>query len=280
MAFLSRFNHKVIVPSLQIHATQACNFSCDGCTSFSQFKLKGLLSPETAKAAFDAWRHRIHPNKVCLLGGEPTLNPDLCQLLALMGKAFSSRKTKRLLTTNASFLERHPNLKDVLRKFDIEIRISIHSDEPAYLEKIKKVVQELEKWEGVSKLFTNNSGKPIPGFKFNDEKWTQRYLVHANQIQPFSDGNPRKSWEVCTAKMNLQLFEGKLWKCPIITYFRLLPAEKRAHPDWDKYLKYKPLEPNCTQAELESFVRREDEFICGMCPSQTLPFTKARPFYE
>lgn len=278
MTFLLSQFSKVTVPSLQIHATQACNFSCDGCTSFSQFKLKGMLSPETAKASFDAWRKKILPRKVCLLGGEPTLNPHLCELLELMGRAFSSPQTKRLLTTNASFLDRHPNLKNILRKFDIEIRISVHSDEPSYLEKIRSTIKEIETWKGVSKLFTNNSGKPIAGFQFSDEKWTQRYRIQDNQLLPFNDGNSRKSWEVCTAKMSLQLFDGKLWKCPNVTYLRLVPPEKRLSPDWEPFLSYRPLESHCSREELIRFVGQQEERICGLCPTRILPFEKEKPF--
>ncbi len=278
MAFLFHNRQKVNVRSLQIHATQACNLACDGCTSFSQFKLKGMLTPLAAKEWFDAWRKRIQPEKVCLLGGEPTINPDLCELLEMMGKSFPSPHTKRLLTTNAFFLDRHPDLRTVLRRFKIEIRISIHSDEPDYLEKIKIAIREVETWKGVSKLFTNNSGKPIPGFKFNDEKWTQRYIVNKDHILPFDDKNPRKSWEVCTAKMNLQLFDSKLWKCPIITYLRLVSPEKLPKSVWQNYLKYKPLEPTCSDEELRRFVSREEEEICGMCPSTTISFAKANPF--
>jgi len=269
---------KVVVQSLQIHATQACNFSCDGCTSFSQFKLKGMLSVEEAKESLDVWKKKIHPKKVCLLGGEPTLNPNLCELLILISNAFPAKTTNRILTTNASFIDRHPKLEETLRKFDIELRISLHSDDAEYLKKMGNVIKQIERWRGVRKLFTNNSGKPIPGFKFNDEKWTQRYRVDGKNIFPFDHGNPRKSWEVCPARVNIQLYDGKLWKCPIITYFRLVPKENRADEAWEKYLNYEPLLPTCSHEELKNFISREEEEICGMCPSETLPFRKTKPF--
>lgn len=267
----------VPVKSLQIHATHACNLACEGCTSFSQYKVKGMLTPEVARDWMDRWKKKIIPTKVCVLGGEPTLNPDLCEILKIVGSAFRSSKTKRLITTNGFFLHKHPQLEKTLRKYDIELRLSLHSGDSEYLNHLKENLDKINRWRGISILYTNNSGQRIESFHFNDEKWTRRYVEKDGQIYPFGNSNPRQSWEVCTARDSMQLHDGKLWKCPLIAYVRLVDSRKRTSPDWNKYLKYQGLASDCSYEELVEFANREEEFICGMCPTHTVSFEKPNP---
>ena len=47
---------------------------------------------------------------------------------------------------------------------------------------------------------------------------------------------------------------------------------------WNYYLKYKPLDYNCTDEELREFLSKEDESFCSMCPANTLdPYIKKDP---
>ena len=73
MAFLFHNRQKVNVRSLQIHATQACNLACDGCTSFSQFKLKGMLTPLAAKEWLMRGARESNLKKSVFLGGNQLL---------------------------------------------------------------------------------------------------------------------------------------------------------------------------------------------------------------
>lgn len=39
-------------------------------------------------------------------------------------------------------------------------------------------------------------------------------------------------------------------------------------PEWEPYLAYTPLSPECTDVELDAFFSREEEPCCAMCPAE------------
>ncbi|NBX75174.1 MAG: 4Fe-4S cluster-binding domain-containing protein [Proteobacteria bacterium] len=270
-------NKKITIRSLQVHAAHACNLSCSSCNAFSQFKLKGLLEPSTLTKWLGDWEPRLNVKKICLLGGEPTLNPKLVELLGVFFKFFPRDSTQKVLFTNGFFLLKHNGLERALREFRIELRLTVHSAHPTYLERIKPIIEECQRWREVSFLVYNGSGKKIPGIKFREEKWTKRYHESSDQITPFTDNNPRASWEVCPSKYSMQLHEGRLWKCPMITYLRLVDPALRQDPSWEPYLRYQGIGSDCSDEELLDFSLKEDEAICGMCPQEKISFSKGYP---
>jgi hypothetical protein len=97
-------------------------------------------------------------------------------------------------------------------------------------------------------------------------------------MMPYEDNNPRKSWEMCISKYAIQLHENKLWKCPALAYLPMQAEKYNLSEKWNPYLKYKPLEVNCSDDELESFLNKEDECFCSMCPAKNVEsFIKQDP---
>ena len=97
-------------------------------------------------------------------------------------------------------------------------------------------------------------------------------------MMPFEDENPKKSWKHCISKDALQLHEGKLWKCPPLAYLPMQAEKYNLSAKWDEYLKYKPLEVECTDEELKNFLNKKEESFCSMCPANEVePYTKPDP---
>ena len=44
--------------------------------------------------------------------------------------------------------------------------------------------------------------------------------------------------------------------------------------NWNPYLKYNPLESNCSNEDIVEFFNKEEEYVCGMCPANPQTFTK------
>jgi hypothetical protein len=84
---------------------------------------------------------------------------------------------------------------------------------------------------------------------------------------PYEHNNPRQSWEKCLSKHAIQLHENKLWKCPALAYLPMQSKKYNLSDKWNVYLKYQPLEPDCSDDELEKFLNKEDESYCSMCPA-------------
>jgi hypothetical protein len=138
--------------------------------------------------------------------------------------------------------------------------LSIHHDSREYRDTLAPTIRLLEGWEKKYGVRV----KRLDSFS----SWTRRYLGYGAEMEPFSDGNPRLSWESCVAKGQMQLHMGKLWKCVPLAYLGIQDAHYGLPERWKPYLAYKPLDPGCSKKALRAFLRREDEPVCGMCPAR------------
>jgi hypothetical protein len=248
---------------LEIHVVHSCNLSCEGCCHYSNQAHKGVLSLAEAERWMNLWNPRLSPHTFSLLGGEPTIHPDLTGFVALARRHWPAAHLR--LVTNGFFLHRHPALPAVLQRDpNACIYLSIHHDAPEYEEKLRPILDLLRSW-------IRDYGIRVQFYQ-SFKNWTRRYQGIGNAMEPFKDGQPRQSWEHCPAKYCPHLFEGKIWKCPQLAYLKLQDAKYRLSDSWKPYLQYQPLEPGCTDEQLTEFFRREEEPYCDMCPANPVTF--------
>ena len=253
---------------LEMHVANACNLTCDSCAHFSNNGHKGIVGVGEADAWMKAWNRRLRPDGFRLLGGEPTLNPQLADLIYLARENWPHSQI--LLTTNGFFLHRHARLAEALSKTDAHVLLTVHHASPEYLAKAREILALLHSWRAVYPFFL--------AVEESWRRWTRRYRGFGPDVLPFDDRDPRSSWANCAARTCRQLFRGRLWKCSPLAYLQL---QKEAHPTmspvWDPYLAYEPLAPTCSEDELEAFFLRREEDVCAMCPAAPEPFEKASP---
>jgi len=257
------------IPHLEIHLTHGCNLSCESCSHYSNQGHKGILSLAEAEHSMTLWHHRLIPHTFSLLGGEPSIHPDLPEFVLLARRVWPNAHLR--LVTNGFFLHRHPALPAILQRDpNTSIYLSIHHDGPEYAEKLQPVMALLKNWVRNYRIRVN--------IYLSFKHWTRVYRGSGNTMEPFKDEQPRQSWECCPAKYCPQLFEGKLWKCAPLAYLKLQDAKYRLSDSWKPYLQYQPLESNCTDEQLEEFFQREEESFCGMCPANPERFRLPVPF--
>lgn len=256
------------IRDLEIHLVHGCNFRCESCSHYSNQGHKGVLSLEEADHSMGRWSARVQPGRISLLGGEPTLHPQLAEFFKLARRHWPG--THLQLVTNGSFLHRHPRLPHVLQQdANTSVVLSIHHGAPEYHERLRPVLSILQHWQrahGVRVLRRES-------FK----NWTRRYRGFGARMEPYDDRQPRQSWEKCPAKYAAQLFEGKIWKCGPLAYLKLQQAKYQLSEKWAPYLQYRPLDPGCTDEELDAFFAREEESFCGMCPARPERFELPLP---
>jgi organic radical activating enzyme len=256
---------------LEIHLSHACNLTCDSCSHFSNYHFSGVLSLETAESWYRPWASRLRPGMFSLLGGEPTINPRLCDHILLARRYWPISRIR--VVTNGLLLHKHPTLPEILKRAGNSLlQISKHYDSQEFENLFAKTVELANSWK-------TKYGIPIT-IKDSVSKWTQRYRDEGGELRPFADGDPRKSWEVCRCRNCKQLFEAKLWKCPILAYLPMLHKKRGLSSDWDPYLGYQALQPDCTQGELETFLAMEDEPYCSMCPAHERQIRKGDPLHR
>lgn len=254
---------------LELHVAHTCNLSCVACGHYSQHHLGGVVSIDAAEEWSKKWQDRIQPKTLGLLGGEPSLHPDLPQFVRAMKGIW--QKSQIVIKTNGFFLYRHPELRKALQETNSELEINCHSDTPDYMSQYTRILETVEDWHDIKVTLKNST---------DDEKarpWTRKYFGFGSTLTPFQDNNPRRSWELCHAKYCLTLFEGRLWKCPPLAYLKIIANKYDLKPEWNPYLAYSGLESDCSNTTLLNFLSKEDEPACAMCPAHEIRVTKGNP---
>jgi Radical SAM superfamily/4Fe-4S single cluster domain len=255
--------------NLEIHAWHGCNLSCESCSHYSPLGIQG--GPTAAQCAqwIDAWSDRLHPTVFSILGGEPTLNRDLAKIVEHALAAFPNSRIR--LSTNGFLLNKHIELPEVMmRAADrVILEISAHHGSAQFEKKFAKVRSLADRWRREYGLHVE--------IKDSYNRWTRRYHVRSGEII-FLDGNPRAAWNACIGKHCKQLFLGKIWKCPPITYFNLMQGSLAVGDSWRRLAaSYRPLEPSCSDEELTSFFLLEEENVCRLCPNTLERFDLPNP---
>jgi hypothetical protein len=256
------------IERLELHVTHACNLVCESCSHYSNHNHHGHLALAEADRWMTFWSNRLAPSEFHLLGGEPTIHPQLSGFVALVRRHWP--QTFIRIRTNGFFLHRHPDLPALLAADGrAVISLAVHHDSPEYREHLRATFELIARWQrdfgivvDVDQAFAN---------------WTRRYQGFGAAMQPFEDNAQRASWDICPARICKQLFEGKIWKCAPLAYLKMQKAKYELSPKWDFYLGYEPLHPACSDDELDDFIAREDEPYCGMCAATRRPLALSIP---
>ncbi|MEY4270581.1 MAG: hypothetical protein RLZZ58_1797 [Pseudomonadota bacterium] len=257
-----------MISRLELHVTHACNLACESCSHYSNHGHKGDLALDMAAEWLAAWGARVTAEHFVLLGGEPTIHPDLGAFVPLVRRHFPGARIS--IITNGFFLARHPALGQIVADDgNARIELSVHADDPDYLKHVLPAIGLLHQWQ-------KQLGTPIDIGK-SYRHWHRRYWGEGAAMLPFDDGDARASWADCAARDCVQLHEGAIWKCPQIAYLAQQHAKVGLPDAWAPYLGYVPLAPTASDADLTAFLAREDEAICSMCPAQRRIFAPGNP---
>ena len=248
-----------VMENLEMHVVHSCNLTCESCSHYSNQGHKGIVSLDEADRWMKLWNGRLSPRRLSLLGGEPTIHPNLTEFVALARKNWPHAHLR--LVTNGFFLHRHPKLPMILRDDPNHmIYLSVHHSSAEYKAKLAPIMALLEGW-------VRHYG--IQAWTYESHHyWTRRYKGFGADMEPYEDQQPRKSWENCPARYARQLYDGMLWKCAPLAYLPLQNAKYSLPEKWQPYLQYRALMPDCTEGELNAFFDREEESFCGMCPAR------------
>lgn len=256
------------IQSLEIHASHGCNLNCESCSHYSNHhRVKGMVSPKEADAWMKAWSQRLSPKRFYILGGEPTLNKELPALVEVARSHWEN--TKLDIVTNGFFLHRHPDLPKVLKKCDTRLSISVHHKSPKYMKVMNEVKVLVRSWQ-------DDFGIRVV-WEHSIDNWTRRYFGFGDKLQPYSDNDPAKSFCNCAARHCRCLFNHKLYKCPQLAYLIMVAEKYDLSEEWAPYLQYQPLSPDCSDEELEEWVRQKEIPECSMCAAQYEPINISNP---
>ena len=259
---------------LSIHSHNGCNMACRGCNHHS-----GLLAPGSSLPIDNLLRDieillpRIHVwSHISVLGGEALIEPRTKEVLKLIRdmsegvyvKIFSNGL---LIPQNTDWILEHMKEGGIFR---ISLHIPPTDERLGRTDKTGDITYknvrdfiEIAEKEGIDMSLLEISENW-------DDLWFDLLQWKDNKLYPWEDNNIEKSFEYCTAP-NVQLYLGRLWKCPSIAYLRetLVSTGQVDDPVWQKYLNY---HATPIDAPIEELYAMADEVlnpheICNKCPS-------------
>ena len=115
------------IPHLELHVTHVCNLVCESCSHYSNHNHRGHLALSDADRWMGLWSRRVGVDEFHLLGGEPTIHPELTGFVRLVRRHWP--ETLIRIRTNGFFLHRHPDLPALLANDDLLIvSVAVHHE--------------------------------------------------------------------------------------------------------------------------------------------------------
>lgn len=235
------------IPHVDFYITNVCNLTCRGCNRFNNLGLKGFQRWNDHATEIEQWSKRLTFNKITIIGGEPTLNPDLEKWCINL---------RRLWPTSEIMLQSNGTYKtssfDFFQKYGIGFAVSLHDEE--MISNIK------ENWS-------------TDTFLIDARVFHQNALLQHADFWTVHKSNPKTAFAACSMKYDITFFNGKLYKCPVTA---LLPEVYRQKDirlnkrQLELMEKYTPLYPDCSNEELQTFIAQRDTHIanCEFCPEK------------
>jgi len=224
-----------------------------------------MLTLDELEQQMKPWSRRIWPRWLSLMGGEPTLNPSLPEMVELSARMWQGTKVR--VITNGFFLHRFPELPKIMVENNCQLRISIHHDGKEYQEKLEPITKLVKQWQKKWSLEVE--------WKHDYRGWLRVYKGFGHDMLPFEDGRPQESWAHCGVKWCKQIYLGKLWKCPNVAYLQMQDKKYNLSDKWLPYLTYRDgslggqaLEPTARLHEIRVFYEQEHIPHCAMCPAK------------
>lgn len=244
---------------VEMDIAHVCNLHCRKCTHYSNYSIKGVVRLAEAAPWLLALSRKIRPKSFYMLGGEPLLNPDLCEYLRFASELWPD--ADRGMVSNGLLLDRQPDLWPTLAATGSSLHISHHTQPPDQFHAAITKARQMADHHGVRL-----------DVRENRVEFYSTYQGEGPAMRPFNDGEPETSWAVCSQKICTTLFRGHLWKCPPIAYLPLVADKFNLHavPEWQPYLGSQGLDVFASKLEYAKFLKANfaPEAICGMCPSK------------
>jgi hypothetical protein len=235
--------------NIEIYITNECNLTCSNCNRFNNYNFKGHYSWKDSAYAIQQWSQRIDAPMITIIGGEPSLHPELPQWTEGVATAWPDRPVM-IQTNGLKPIIEMPWWNELTKKFkNIGCGVAVHS--PAMKDKLKK------SW--------NNSGGHFDAWQFNDCA-----IVDCGDYFNIHDNDPEKAFDCCNLKHCHTIFQGRLYKCSTMA---LLPEFSKQYlvnfSEQQRQLldSYKSLTHDCSDQDLRDFFTDRDSAIpqCSFC---------------
>ena len=274
---------RVCVPNIEFYITNVCNLACSQCNRFNDHAFTGYQKWSDYEAEYTDWATKIRLQKVTILGGEPLLNPTICDWIIGINRLWGIGVQ---VLSNGTRLNYVPGLYEALNKPNGNwIGVSVHNanDLDRHFEEGRKFLK------GTPKLYKGKDNVPNQtgaDYAFIDENlvnihyWIQDSFydsaVQKNNQGRFTlhQSDPEEAHNKCgfAQYQDYHFMNAKLYKCaPVALFPEFDDQHKFDISDEDREIlhSYEPLSVDQFAQRGQQFIDNIDDVIdqCKFCPS-------------
>lgn len=240
------FNRSKIIEhpihQIEYSITDICNKNCKACSHFAPLaKQANFVNVKDFENEIKIL-HNIIPDAhtFWLIGGEPTLHPELMQLLKILRKIYEI--SIGVMTNGYRLLETDKEFWGFIRENEVIWRITTYDIEP----------------ERYIELFKRNGCIDLLSLDINNRFYNLVTLTEEKQEISQKKYN-KCGWE----SLNIVVRNGRIWKCPTVEYIDLFNNYfgKQFEVNEDDYLE---IDGNLTRESLLTFQNISSSF-CANC---------------
>jgi hypothetical protein len=235
---------------VEFYITNQCNLACTNCNRFNDHDFRGHYAWEASADAVEAWSQRINAPLITIIGGEPSLHPELETWVSNLRRLWPS--TEIMIQSNGTNAQLARKL-DLWKRYRTGWGISVHqsSMRPA-LER---------QWHGISNGF------------FDNTEFTPAAVIPQGGSFAVHHSDPVTAFNACTMRVSHTIFQGRLYKCPVMA---VLPEFRTQHSvvldsrQEQLLSRYQSLSADCSEQQLIDFVDARHRPIdqCEFCPGE------------
>lgn len=266
---------------ISFYITHTCSLACPMCASYNNFRVKGHLSWETAKAKTYKWGELLDIGQITIIGGEPITHPDIDSWVYGVRDAFKDCHDIRILTgLTGDKLTRFK--EQILNWLEQRVIIQISCHDKNWWEDAKRAADEILKdIEHTVETVIDGGDFPFQRIDYRDEKGRMIFcILEQFEFFPMStkkfengkivmhDNDPVEAHTACHCKDCHYIVDGDMYKCVLTgcasMWLEQLPLEERVHK----------LLSDATTTGLDPFVDGYKASIndpvpqCSLCPVQ------------
>lgn len=260
------------IPLLEIIAITECNLNCLGCTAFSDYDIHDTLDWSDIKTSLSGWLTKISPGSISLFGGEPTMLPNLPDMIRDVRALAPDAMIQ--IVTNGTYIRKRPDILEALHEVGHSLlSFSMHEPKKIYTDKVKNFL--LSQFDWTPAAHSSNLWETSNRFYLEFRQavmFLKTFQGDYANARPF-DSDPDKAFKMCCFHDSFQMYHGKLYKCNPLALLNKVLSDwgLENQSEWQPYLNYTPIGLDCTDEDLVQFVDTINKAIpeCRMCPSPT-----------
>lgn len=246
---------------IEVYITNECNLTCSNCNRYNNYNFTGHYSPSISQDAVKEWSKRITADKITIIGGEPTLHPEIEQWIDLLCTSWPDIPV--MIQTNGTIWKQDRIFSTAKKYKNLGFGVAIHTD---------SLTNQLQHKFGCHPDSIHFDPNSIP--IFDATEFTECALVdNDTHFTTHTNVDSESSFKCCSMSHSHTLLNGKLYRCPmpaVLPEFRQQYDVRLTEEQHELLYSYKSLSHNCSDHDLAEFVASRDTPLpqCKLCPGQ------------